>query len=300
MIKQIAKKAFKPILSLLDRTDHRIDFPSINQQIQKLLLTQWNIAKKQNIKIFDNIAEAGFRCSSQFEEDGIILYLLAMIGTHNNTVVEICCGNGRECMATNLILNHGFKGHLFDGKKSNIIKAKNFFNSQKDCHLVKPEITHAWITKDNVNQLIRDSGIKDDDGEIDLLSIDVDGNDYYLWKAIEIINPRVCVFETHDIIPHDLAITIPYRDDFFAMDKIGPELEFRSVSLAAMDKLSRQKGYTLVGAHRHGFNVFYVRNDLLNDFLPRPTLAEIHDNEWTKFGQKSRWPTVKDFPWVEV
>jgi hypothetical protein len=220
-----------------------------------------------------------------------------MVGMTNRTVVEICCGRGNECMAANLIINHGFKGYLFDGDKSNIEHAIRFYSSQRDCRFIMPELSQAWITRENVNELIADSGIT---GEIDLLSIDIDGNDYYIWEAIEVVQPRVCIFETHNMIPADLCLTIPYSPDFNAMAKRGPEKDFRSVSLGAMDKLSRRKGYTLVGAHKHGFNVLYVRNDLLNDLLPKPKLHEIHDNEQTRSSQLKRWPLVQNFPWVEV
>ena len=200
-------------------------------------------------------------------------------------------------MAANLIINHGFKGYLFDGNEKNIRQAKGFFRSQKNCLLVQPTTKQAWITKSNVNELLENEGIT---GEVDVLSLDLDGNDYYIWQAIEIIKPRVCVFETHNIIPSDLSVTIPYKDDFYAMDKGVIDSEFRSVSLKAMVKLSKAKGYTLVGSHKHGFNVFFVRDDLLNNLLPRPEISDIDENEWTKRGRKERWPLVKNHPWVEV
>jgi hypothetical protein len=287
---------YKNILKFFKQKVSQIHHPSINQQIQKLIFTQYVIQKNNNIKIFDNISEAGFRCYSQFEEDGIILYLLSMIGIHNKTVVEICCGTGTECMATNLIINHGFKGYLFEGKQSNISLAADFFNSQKDCLLIKPKLTCAWITKDNINKLLIESGVT---GEIDVLALDIDGNDYHIWDSISAINPRICIFETQNIIPFNLSLTMPYVENFFLKNTV-PEKYFFSASLAAMNKLSNSKGYTLVGSHRHGFNVFYVRNDLLKDFLPKPNLQSIHDNEYTKYVQSERWPLVKNFPWMEV
>jgi len=56
----------------------------------------------------------------------------------------------------------------------------------------------------------------------------------------------------------------------------------------------------MVGAHKHGFNLFFVRDDLLNNLLPRPSIDEIYDNEWTRIARKSRWPLVKDHPWISV
>ncbi len=293
-------KLFRPFLvrlAILRKIWRNPQNPSVAQQLQVSLVSHWRLAQKQNIRIFDDIKQAGFRCYSQYEEDGIILYILTMIGIKNKTVVEICCGSGDECMASNLIINHGFKGYLFDGSKTNVQAAKRFFNAKKECKLVKPEITHAWITKDNINSLLSGCGIE---GEVDLLSLDIDGNDYYIWEAISVIQPRMCVFETNNAIPVNLSLTMPYADDFSVMDKNGAERYFVSVSLAAMDKLSTSKGYTLVGSHKHGFNVFYVRNDLLNDFLPRPSLEEIHDDEWSRHAQTRLWPLVKGFPWIEV
>ena len=200
-------------------------------------------------------------------------------------------------MSANLIINHGYKGYLFDGDDKNVHVAEKFFKSQKDCLLVQPTIKNAWITKSNINKLLEDIGLT---GEVDLLSLDIDGNDYHIWDSISVILPRICVFETHSIIPSDLAVTIPYTENFYAMDKGEVDSEFRSASLLAMVKLSRKKGYTMVGSHKHGFNVFFVRDDLLNNLLPRPTIDEIHDNEFTRIARQSRWPLVKDHPWVSV
>lgn len=273
------------------------DIASLQGQLQKGIESQWLHSVKSGVRLFDDIKDAGFRCYSQFEEDGILLYLLSCTGKKTRTVVEMCCGSGSECMAANLIINHGFKGYLFDGDTGNVQAARRFFKSQKDCLLVEPSIQQAWITRSNVNQLLQDIGAA---GEVDVLSLDLDGNDYYIWEAIRVINPRICVFETHNIIPPDLAITIPYDDAFFAMDKGEIDSEFRSVSLLAMVTLSRRKGYTLVGSHKHGFNVFFVRDDLLTDLIPRPTIDEIDDTEWTRISRENRWPLVKDHPWVNV
>lgn len=301
-LKEIAKKI--PFVKRIHKFIHKfldlnspLDTASLQGQVQKSVETQWVYAAKNNVRVFDNIKDAGFRCYSQFEEDGIILYLLSCIGKKTHKVVEMCCGIGSECMAANLIINHGYKGYLFDGDAKNVDRAKDFFKGQKDCLLVEPSIEHAWITRSNVNDLLEKIGVK---GEIDLLSIDVDGIDYYLWEAIDVISPRICVFEIHNMIPSDSALTIPYSDDFFAMDKGPIEREFRSVSLLAMQKLSGKKGYTMVGSHKHGFNVFFVRNDLLNNLLPTPTIAEIASNEWTRLRRENCWPLVKDHPWVKV
>lgn len=273
------------------------DIVLLQGQIQKNIELQFLYFVKNNIKIFKDIKDAGFRCYSQFEEDGIILYLLTLIGKKTRSVVEICCGPGHECMSANLIINHRYKGYLFDGDDYNVKSAEKFFRSQKECLLVQPSIKSAWITKSNINNLLKNVGIT---GEVDVLILDLDGNDYHIWDSIDVISPRICVFEINNIIPSDLAITIPYTEDFYARDKGKVHSQFRSASLLAMIKLSKKKGYTMVGSHKHGFNIFFVRDDLLNDLLPRPTIDEIQDNEWTRILSNSRWPLVKDHPWIIV
>lgn len=275
----------------------QIDQESLNQQIQQILINQHRTIFLQQGKTLDDISDAGFRCYSQFEEDGIILYVLSIIGMKTKKVVEICIGNGEECMATNLILNHGFEGYLFDGDPKRIDQAKEFFYSKKDCQLTPPRLMSAWITRENINQLLSDIGVH---GEIDLLSLDIDGNDYYVWDAISQINPRLCIFETHNIVPGDMSITIPYADDFNCWKREGPGQDFRSASLLAMKKLSERKGYRLIGAHKHGFNVFFLRNDIAESFFPEVSIEQVHDNIWTRRGQLERWPAVKEMPWVQV
>jgi len=299
LIKAQAKKSklIVYLYRLIRQQREKNDIASLQGQVQKSIESTWILAAKKNIKIFDDIKDAGFRCYSQFEEDGIILYLLSCIGKKTRIVVEICCGTGSECMAANLIINHGYKGYLFDGDQKNVNAAISFFNNQKDCLLVKPTIKKEWITRGNVNDLLKNAGVS---GEVDILSIDIDGNDYYIWEAISEIQPRICVFETHTIVPSNLAITIPYEDDFYAMDKGEIDSEFRSVSLLAMMKLSEKKGYTMVGSHKHGFNVFFVRDDLITDLLPTPSIDEIDNCEWTRIGRKTRWPKVQNHPWVKV
>jgi hypothetical protein len=102
-----------------------------------------------------------------------------MIGFRTRRVVETCCGSRDECMATNLILNHGFHGYLFDGSQENISRAERFFRRKKDCLLYSPVLTQGWITAENVNNLLVNSGCA---GEVDLFSLDIDGNDYGYGK----------------------------------------------------------------------------------------------------------------------
>jgi hypothetical protein len=234
---------------------------------------------------------------SQFEEDGIILYVLSMIGLKTRRVVEMCCGAGNECMAANLILNHGFDGFLFDGSQDNIHRADAFFRSKRDCLLYPPLLTAAWITAENVNELLSKSGCG---GEVDLFALDIDGNDYWVWKAIEAINPRLFVVETHDVIPSDRSLAIEYRPDFNYLEQSGTARMYLGASLLAMMKLCKRRGYRLIGGHRHGFNAFFLRDDEGQKFFPEVSVEQVHDNHWSRWNQATNWPLVKDMPWKEV
>ena len=290
------KRLLKRVVSYLPAQWH-FPFASMSasyyQQQQRSIVDQWKTWKSAGLTPYASIQEASFRCYSQFEEDGIILYIMTMLGIRNGTVVEMCCGPGNECMAANLIINHGFKGYLFDGDPLNALRAKSFFSAHKDCLLYGPEIFNQWITAENIDSLLQEIGCPQD---VDFFSLDIDGNDYWIWNAIEWIKPKVCCFETHNVIPTDLSLTIPYDPTFNAW--LSPQPEFRSVSLLAMVKLSEKKGYTLIGGHRHGFNVFFLRNDLLSEYLNAVSPEVVHANHWTKISQRYRWPLVQNYPWV--
>lgn len=154
---------------------------------------------------------------------------------------------------------------------------------------------HAWLTRENINQLIVENGYKN---EIDLLSLDIDGNDYYIMEAISVIKPRVIICETQNVIPTDIAITIPYKSDFNRLE--GPHPDFMSVSLLAMTKLLNKRGYRLIGSHRYGFNVFFMLNEIGLDYFPEVCVESIHDNAYTKYRRESGWKEIKDLPWVTI
>lgn len=269
-----------------------------NTQVEQvLMMNQYRLMKKLLSKDeMPSLNEVGFRVHSEFEEDGILLYIFSLIDTTNKRVVEICAGNGAQCMAANLIVNHGWEGLLFDGDERNIAESTKFFASHRSTFALPPIIKHAWITRENINELIGSADFK---GEIDLLSLDIDGNDYYIMEAIDVVKPRVIICEVQNVIPSDLALTIPYREDFYYKDGKQHE-EFRSVSLLAMTKLLNKKGYRLVGGHQYGFNVFFILNGVGEDYFPEVSVESVYDNSFTKLRIEEAWEEVKDLPWVEI
>ena len=265
---------------------------------QVMLNNQYRMMKKiLDPSEMPSLKEVGFKVYSEFEEDGILLYIFAVIGTTNKRVVEICAGGGIECMAANLIVNHGWEGLLFDGDKKQVEAGIDFFASHPLTFYHPPIFKHAWITKENVNELIRENGFV---GEIDLLSLDIDGNDYYIMEAIHVVKPRVIICETHNMIPSELALTIPYKSDFDFKRSGNLHRDFLGVSLLGMQKLLKKKGYRLIGAHRAGYNAIFMLNEICKDYFPEVSVESVHDNPYTKLWAQTKWREIKDLPWVEI
>jgi len=259
---------------------------------QKMLMQQYRLLAANGVKSLPPFSDVGFRKYSQFEEDGILLYIFSLVAPINRKCVEICAGNGRECMSANLIINHGWWGYLFDGNENSVEAGEQFFATSKDTFFYPPRFSKVWITTENVNECIQKAGVT---GPIDLLSLDIDGMDYWLWKAISIIQPQVVVCETHNQIPADQALTVPYNPKFVCESE-----DFRSASLAAMCKLGREKGYRLIGTHRYGFNAFFLKNGVGEEFFPEVTPASCLTDPVTQSLRAERWPKTREFNWQAV
>lgn len=268
---------------------------SVDKGTQILLSLKYRelLENKQSLPPFDQIQ---FRNMSQNGEDGILLYIFSLIGTTNKKVVEICAGDGIECNAANLIINHGWTGLLFDGNSSNIKIANSYYSRCRDTHVFPPKLVEAWISVENVNTLITKNGFV---GKIDLLSLDMDGNDYWILNAISSIRPRVIVLEFNDILGKEKALTIPYDPKFVAkFTKYGPS--YSGASIKAFTKLMKRKGYRLVGVERYGFNAFFVLNGIGDKVLPAVKTSACLNHPKNQFELTERLAEIRDKKWVEV
>src|SRR5436190_6028905 len=111
------------------------------------------------------LPDVEFRCHSQGGEDGILLFLFSVIGVESRRVVEICAGDGSECNAANLIINHGWQGLLLDGDPDNVARGNVFYGMHPNTKFSPPTFVNAWITAANINALVADHGFG---GPIDL------------------------------------------------------------------------------------------------------------------------------------
>ncbi len=210
----------------------------------------------------------GFTAYSQAEEDGMIHEVFRRIGTTNRKFVEFGCGDGLENNTTYLLLT-GWSGLWLDGSPNNMsIINREFAPYMRTGRL---QAVQAFLTRENINALIGGAGFSD---EIDLLSIDIDGNDYWLWEALEVVRPRVVIIEYNAVFRPPHKMVQPYDQSY-----TWNSSNYFGASLKALESLGTRKGYCLVGCSFAGTNAFFVRQDLVADLFSEPFTAEHHYRE---------------------
>ncbi len=191
---------------------------------------------------------------SQNGEDGIIRYLFDQVGFESRWFVEFGFGPV-QCNGLRLMKHEDFSGLLMDGSSENV----EFFNyAAKRCGLEKVRAVQAFITRDNLQDLIRGNGVP---REIDFLSLDVDGNDYWFWEALDCVSPRLVCIEYNAGIGPDLSLTVPYDPEFERYSQ-HPSGFFHGASLTALAALGKRKGFYLIGCDSTGTNAFFLRDDI--------------------------------------
>ncbi|HVG23371.1 MAG TPA: hypothetical protein VND45_04395 [Thermoanaerobaculia bacterium] len=270
---------------------------AINKELQILLSMQYRAAAAAGRPI--PFSDIGINLYSETDEDGILLYIFSVIGMRSRVVVDIGAAGIHGSNTANLLTNHGFNGLLLDGNGDGIEIIREYYATHNDTKYQPPVCKQAMITRDNVNEIITSNGIS---GEIDLLCIDIDGNDYWIWDAINAVTPSVVLIEYQDILGPDRSWVIPYKPDFdfSAYDVNREHRNYVGASLRAMSKLAAKKGYRLVGTNRGGWNAFFVRNGLGDGVLPAVPVESCFGSAWNRFGMEKRFPLVKDLEWVEV
>jgi len=204
-----------------------------------------------------DLHQVEFKVFSQFGDDGIIQYLINRLQPLPDTFVEFGVENYRESNTRFLLLNDNWRGLVLD-------RDENFINYiQQDEIYWRHTLTArcAFITRENINELLQEGGFA---GEIGLLSIDLDGNDYWVWENIATVNPVIVIIEYNSIFGPDLVVAVPY-DPHFARHQAHYSGQFWGASLQALKLLAGRKGYSLVGCNSVGFNAYFVRNDKIAD-----------------------------------
>ena len=211
------------------------------------------------------IQDAEFSVFSQHGEDGIIQWLINKIEIPNEIFIEFGVGDYRESNTRFLLMNNLWAGLIMDGGTEHLDFVNNEIGPSRRLRAIQ-----TFITKENINGLIKDNGIS---GDIGLLSIDIDGMDYWVLQAIEGISPRILILEYNPVMGPELSATVPYKEDFFWDHKTA----YFGASLRDLTGLANKKGYALLGVDKSATNAFYVRRDVLGELKER-TVAQV----WTE------------------
>lgn len=232
---------------------------SMNDKINdvKILSAKCIINQFKLDGIFEDIHKSEFKVFSQFGEDGIIQYLINNIDIENKIFIEFGVENYTESNTRFLLMNNNWKGLVIDGNKANIEYIRN------DPLYWKYDLTakHCFITKENINKVISDMNFS---GELGILSIDIDGNDYWIWECINVVEPVIVIIEYNSVFGNKHAITIPF-DPTFNKTKAHYSNLFFGCSLKALYLLAQRKGYVFVGSNSNGNNAFFIRKDKIGN-----------------------------------
>lgn len=248
---------------LMDKNMTFIKFDRIDRQLEYIRSALGRIESRQSER-----KKSSFKVFSQWDEDGIIQWLINNISIRNKVFVEFGVENYTESNTRFLLTNNNWSGLVIDGNRNHIdyIKRDEIYwryNLKADC---------GFITAENINDIIERNGLS---GNIGLLSIDVDGNDYWIWESIRIIDPDIIVCEYNSIFGYKNKVTTPYREDF-VREKYHYSGIVYGASIAALVELGKKKGYCLVAGNMFGNNVFFLKKELCNDIVCEIPISEAY------------------------
>jgi hypothetical protein len=207
----------------------------------------------------------GFKVYAHYDEDGILEEVFKRVGLTNRYFVEFGVGYGLQNNTLYLLLQ-GWRGAWIEGSSlcCEAIKARCEFLIKAD----RLRVHQGFITAENIEELFRGLDVP---AEFDLLCIDIDNNDYWVWRAIQQYRPRVVAIEYNATFRSSVSCVVPYNPA-----AMWNHTNYFGASLKAMEELGRSKGYCLVGCNYVGSTGFFIREDLVGDRFAEPFTAENH------------------------
>ena len=298
------RECSKSLTDALYRVQHQLNTLTAQVQQVKMLAAQPILYEFRRQTEAIPLTQTEFKVFSQFGDDGIIQYIITKLNlpVAEQRFVEFGVENYREANTRFLLLNNNWSGLVMDGSEAHV----SFI--RQDSIYWKHDLTALarFITRENINSILRDAGFE---GRIGILSIDVDGNDYWIWESITIVDPAVAIVEFNGAFGSREAVTIPYQPDF-TRKNAHYSLLYWGTSLCALCQLAGQKGYVWIGCNSAGNNAYFVRKADASPFH-RPSLPE--DFIEAKFregrdmggnlayiGQREGLALIKDLPVWDV
>lgn len=242
------------IEKLIEQKESEAEFIYNNMKNEKVLIG--NLLSKFNSQAINitKIQDAEFQVFSQWGDDGIIQFLVNTLKIENKTFIEFGVENYTESNTRFLLINNCWQGLVIDGSKKNI----DFIQQDTICWSNQLYAKQAFITKENINLLLTDLPF---DSEVGILSIDIDGNDYWVWDAINVVTPIIVIVEYNSLFGRSNAWTIPYASDFVRGDVSSENISYYGASLEAFKFLGHKKGYVFLGCNSNGNNAYFIRKD---------------------------------------
>lgn len=236
------------------------------------------------------LASYGYRVYSQNEEDGILDEIFRRVGATTRTFVEFGVGDGLENNTLYRMLR-GWRGAWIEADPKRAAQIGERFARFRRAGVLR--CLNAFITAENIEKLFAELQIAE---EFDLLSIDIDGNDYWVWQAIEHYLPRVVVIEYNAGFGPSAEWVLDYdpQHAWGGTRNVG-------ASLKSLELLGAEKGYRLVGCNVKGINAFFVRQDLVGEKFLAPFTSETHYEPpryhlWFSTGHKKDPAELASFP----
>lgn len=222
--------------------------------LEKKLFLIGKIASKKNkdLKKINDLSEAEFSVFSQWGDDGIIDWLTNNLPKIPRVFLEIGTQDYKESNTRFLLMSKNWSGYIIDASKEDIAKVKK----QSIYWKYNLKAFNFFITKENINNILGKIKVPN---EIGLLSLDIDGNDYWIWEKIKKISPAIFVCEYNAVFGDINEISTPYSKNFNRTKYHYSNLAF-GASLPAFIKLSNLKNYKFIGTNSNGVNAFFVKN----------------------------------------
>ena len=248
----------KIIKSLSSKIKKIIGIGKSSNEIQKLAIGKL-LLKRNKLKKIEKIEDIEFKIFSQFGDDGIIQFLIDKleIDYEYQNFIEFGVEDYSEANTKFLLLNNNWSGLILDSSNENIenIKKKIFFWK------FELEAIKSFITKENINSVITNSNINRK--KIGILSIDIDGNDYWVWKEINVIDPLIVIVEYNSTFGFEKKISIPYKQDF-ERSKAHHSNLYWGASIEALKFLAKQKGYKFLTTNSAGNNAYFIKENIFD------------------------------------
>jgi Methyltransferase FkbM domain len=200
---------------------------------------------------------------SQNGEDGIIKEILRRIGVKHRFFVEFGVEDGKECNCARLVREENWAGVFLEAAPEKWQKLREYYGPWSQVHCQQTAVSSR-----NIETLLAAHQVPND---FDVLSIDIDGNDYWVWKAIERWQPRLVVIEYNAAYPPPVRWVIQEN-----LEHRWDHTNYYGASLTSLVLLGRQKGYTLVASDSRGVNAFFVRSELATPDLFLDTALHYH------------------------